>query len=519
MHEATCGEPARVSRREWLPRCPGRAGGAAGPRRHERGVGGGGPRRRSPRRGQGRARRPRAASRPRRGRPPCRPRGRERARGRRSRPASQLADGRVAARDAAPARGRARRASCGHRGHLSPGEVVTVLAPVASALGRLHDLGVVHGDVSPGNVLLDLDGRAGARRPRARPRRRGRLARGLGHRRLRRARGAARRRPHPGIRRLRASGPLGLALPVGHGAGAAGPAARARAGVPGRRGVRAGRRRAVAAAVSAEPGDRPGAHELAWLLFGAAEPEPLRLVRGDDEVSAVTYRLRAAARPRRPSLGLAGAVGRCFAGLLPGRARNRPQIGAERVPRRRGRHARPGRSESPVGRDGGGWRVVAGPHRGPVLTAVVLLAVLASASPRCVRTEVGRTPDTVRQRWPPPSRHLPYPRGPPESPGPRPALPGYEPSLEPLLEPTLAPTPRRRASVLASCSPPWPTPGRPRGGRARRPSCTLPTRRGPRHGSVTSRRWPTSRERACATPVSATRSPTARPSRPRRRGR
>ncbi len=46
-----------------------------------------------------------------------------------------------------------------HRGHLSPGEVVTVLAPVASALGRLHDLGVVHGDVSPGNVLLDLDGR------------------------------------------------------------------------------------------------------------------------------------------------------------------------------------------------------------------------------------------------------------------------------------------------------------------------------------------------------------------------
>ena len=45
------------------------------------------------------------------------------------------------------------------RGHLVPGEVVTVLAPVASALGRLHDLGVVHGDVSPGNVLLDLDGR------------------------------------------------------------------------------------------------------------------------------------------------------------------------------------------------------------------------------------------------------------------------------------------------------------------------------------------------------------------------
>ena len=66
---------------------------------------------------------------------------------------------------------------------------------------------------------------------------------------------------------------------------------------------------ALAAAVSAEPADRPGAHELAWLLFGAAEPEPLRLVAGDDEVSAVTYRLRAAAgRPPSGRRVLASAV-------------------------------------------------------------------------------------------------------------------------------------------------------------------------------------------------------------------
>ena len=45
------------------------------------------------------------------------------------------------------------------RGHLSPGETVTVLAPIAQALGSLHDLGVVHGDLSPGNVLLDSTGR------------------------------------------------------------------------------------------------------------------------------------------------------------------------------------------------------------------------------------------------------------------------------------------------------------------------------------------------------------------------
>ena len=40
------------------------------------------------------------------------------------------------------------------RGRLSAGEVVTVIAPVASALAVLHARGIVHGDVSPGNVLL-----------------------------------------------------------------------------------------------------------------------------------------------------------------------------------------------------------------------------------------------------------------------------------------------------------------------------------------------------------------------------
>jgi hypothetical protein len=47
----------------------------------------------------------------------------------------------------------------GARGHLSVGESVTVLAPVARALAGLHALGVVHGDVTPANVLLELSGR------------------------------------------------------------------------------------------------------------------------------------------------------------------------------------------------------------------------------------------------------------------------------------------------------------------------------------------------------------------------
>ncbi|MFC6706342.1 serine/threonine-protein kinase [Flexivirga alba] len=45
------------------------------------------------------------------------------------------------------------------RGVLTPGELVTVLCPVARALHDLHGLGLVHGDLSPGNVLLTADGK------------------------------------------------------------------------------------------------------------------------------------------------------------------------------------------------------------------------------------------------------------------------------------------------------------------------------------------------------------------------
>ncbi|WP_299035091.1 serine/threonine-protein kinase [uncultured Pseudokineococcus sp.] len=45
------------------------------------------------------------------------------------------------------------------RGALDPGEVVTVLVPLAGVLAGLHATGVVHGDVSPGNVLFAEDGR------------------------------------------------------------------------------------------------------------------------------------------------------------------------------------------------------------------------------------------------------------------------------------------------------------------------------------------------------------------------
>ncbi len=47
----------------------------------------------------------------------------------------------------------------GSRGAWPPGEVVTVVVPLAGALAALHGVGLAHGDVAPGNVVLRPDGR------------------------------------------------------------------------------------------------------------------------------------------------------------------------------------------------------------------------------------------------------------------------------------------------------------------------------------------------------------------------
>lgn len=46
------------------------------------------------------------------------------------------------------------------RGRWAPGEVVTVVVPLAGALAALHAAGLAHGDVSPANVVLGPGGRA-----------------------------------------------------------------------------------------------------------------------------------------------------------------------------------------------------------------------------------------------------------------------------------------------------------------------------------------------------------------------
>lgn len=45
------------------------------------------------------------------------------------------------------------------RGHLSDGELVTVLSPIARALHDLHGMGLVHADLSPGNILFTVAGK------------------------------------------------------------------------------------------------------------------------------------------------------------------------------------------------------------------------------------------------------------------------------------------------------------------------------------------------------------------------
>jgi hypothetical protein len=45
------------------------------------------------------------------------------------------------------------------RGRLRPGEVVTAIAPVAAALAHAHGIGVVHGDLAPGNIVFTAEGR------------------------------------------------------------------------------------------------------------------------------------------------------------------------------------------------------------------------------------------------------------------------------------------------------------------------------------------------------------------------
>lgn len=179
------------------------------------------------------------------------------------------------------------------RGHLSAGEVVTALSPIASTLARLHGVGVVHGDVSPDNVLLDHDGQP--------------FLADLGVARV------------LGTRRSEICGTEGFVAPevvLGAAPTAASDVHAVAAlawfcltGSPpdlamvrGRLGERVpglpeGLVAAVEGGLRIRPEDRPDADELALALFDSAPAEPIELTDGAaDDVSLLTRRIRAAAR-------------------------------------------------------------------------------------------------------------------------------------------------------------------------------------------------------------------------------
>ena len=177
------------------------------------------------------------------------------------------------------------------RGHLTAGETVTVVTPVARTLGALHALGVVHADVSPGNVLLERSGRP--------------LLADLGVARLvGEAPGEVAGTPGFTAPEVEAGEQPTSASDV-YAVGALAWAC-VTGGPPPPVGVRrpltevvptlpSAWAEVVTQCLTSQPAERPSAAEAALRLFDAVPCEPLRLVVGDDEVSLITHRLRAAA--------------------------------------------------------------------------------------------------------------------------------------------------------------------------------------------------------------------------------
>lgn len=229
------------------------------------------------------------------------------------------------------------------RGHLSVGESVTVLAPVARALAGLHSAGVVHGDLSPTNVLLERTGRP--------------LLADLGVARL--------AGEQPGVlfgtagfvapEVLEGAPPTAASDVYAVGAlawwcvtgGAPGPAALRRPLEELAPGLPEPWRAATTAALRGVPEERPGAADLALAYFDSAPCEALRLVVGTDETSLLTARLRSAVPPAE----------------LPasGPARRRPRLRWPRI--RRPVVPRPGRR---------GAGVVAGLVAGSAVAALLI---------------------------------------------------------------------------------------------------------------------------------------------------
>ena len=182
------------------------------------------------------------------------------------------------------------------RGHLPPGEVVTSLSPVSRAVAHLHALGVVHADLSPGNVLFTREGRP--------------MVSDLGVARLFGERPetlhgtegftapevlmGAQPTPASDVYAIGALAWLGLT-----GAAPELPAERpALESVVRDQPVRLVQ--LVERCLSADPGARPTAASVAVDLYDAAVAEPVQLGDRSDPAASITHRIRASARSAAP---------------------------------------------------------------------------------------------------------------------------------------------------------------------------------------------------------------------------
>ena len=173
---------------------------------------------------------------------------------------------------------------------LSPGELVTVLQPMAGALADLHELGVVHGDLSTGNIVFRGDGMPlladlGT-------------ARVAGERRVPWGTGAGDGMVAPevieGFPATRESdvyqlGALAWLALVGEVPGPGfdrPPFAEVATDLP------PGLVELVARCLEPQPEDRPDAEELATLLMGVATPVPVEVAPDADPAHGLTTRLR-----------------------------------------------------------------------------------------------------------------------------------------------------------------------------------------------------------------------------------
>jgi serine/threonine-protein kinase len=173
------------------------------------------------------------------------------------------------------------------RGHLRTGEVVTVLTPLCDAVATLHRAGALHGDISPGNVLITGDGRP--------------LLSDLGAARVAGAgaavcgtRGYVAPEVLAGDAPTEASdvyaiGALAWFCLTGRGA----PDTPIRLDLE-TVADEVGPELAdlVAACIDPEPSRRPSSDRLSHDFFSATRAEPIEVVVGPDEASALTHRIR-----------------------------------------------------------------------------------------------------------------------------------------------------------------------------------------------------------------------------------